>query len=424
MDIEALKLFNDALDKENYDEALTYLDATFKDSEGFYLKVKNLFLYLLGCITKLPDNYLDYTKTIYTYDIAFPIPNIDIVEAKNFVRAIMFNDFIKARNIYYENMDDIKSNEVKRAILNLLDLANVVKKNRNKVILKLLNDNCYYHLYTYVSDIVNNHPTFNNIYVLYLLLQDYLNKDYYLEENKASQDKNLSMVELVRQKRYYDLWEHFASLYDKEKENPEIMAIFTLIGKIIKEKNTITPTFEEKEENKNLDKEKFLDFLSVIQDTVEKEGFVILNPESEEINQKMVDLTYYIPTLGAYIIGNDKKQVVINLRKIPRKFYDYNHRDAKNKTYWDGKYYQYIDHTIEHFKYYVPGEDDAAKLAQSYFRVGLVKEGLNALKLTIGLKKYNEKYHTSVNILQYYMTLDYFEKRKEKEEKLTLNMRK
>ena len=46
---EYLKIFNDYLEVQDINGALNYIDKIFIDSK--YLKVKNLFLYLLGCIT-------------------------------------------------------------------------------------------------------------------------------------------------------------------------------------------------------------------------------------------------------------------------------------------------------------------------------------------------------------------------------------
>lgn len=123
---EYLKIFNDYLEVQDINGALNYIDKIFIDSK--YLRVKNLFLYLMGCITKLPDKYLDYTRTIFNYDLIMPVKNVSITEAKSFLKNVLYHNFLKATNIYYEYMETSYSPECKRAILNLLHLAVGVKK--------------------------------------------------------------------------------------------------------------------------------------------------------------------------------------------------------------------------------------------------------------------------------------------------------
>ena len=95
-----LKIFNDYLEIQDIDGALNYIDKIFIDAK--YLRVKNLFLYLLGCITILPNKYLDYVRTIFNYDLIMPVKNVSITEAKNFLKNILFHNFIKSTNIFYE----------------------------------------------------------------------------------------------------------------------------------------------------------------------------------------------------------------------------------------------------------------------------------------------------------------------------------
>ena len=130
---EYLKIFNDYLEIQDINNAIKYIDKIFIDPK--YLKIKNLFLYLLGSIAELPEKYIDYIKTIFNYDLIMPVSEVRISEAKNFLKAILFHDFIKARNIYYEYMDSTREPECRRALLNLLNLASGVKKNDNKIII-------------------------------------------------------------------------------------------------------------------------------------------------------------------------------------------------------------------------------------------------------------------------------------------------
>lgn len=404
MNLEYLKLFNDSIDKNNFEQALFCLEETFNKSDSKYIKVKNLFLYLLACIKILPEEYLDYVKTIYSYDLVLPVMDASISEAKSFVRAIMFNDFVKARNIYYENMDIVNYPEFSKVLLNLLSRAHETKKVHEQTIAKLLNEKSYYNLYVYVSNLVNTHPTFNNIFTLYLLLKDYLNKDYYI---KGDESKDLSIVELIKNKRYFEVWEYFDKLYKREKDNVEIEAIVTILNQIMREKKVL-PLDNFEEEKTEIDKEMYLDFLDVVKDEVEKEGFVILNPENAEINRQMLNLTYYDSNLGAYEIGRENRQIVINSRRRKASYDIKKYHDTKHLTYKEGDYLGYITNALEYLKHFVPSEADIAKLSQSYLRMGKISEGIKALKLAIGLKEYNNNYNPGINMLYYYMTLDYF----------------
>ena len=50
---EYLKIFNDYLEIQDINNAIKYIDKIFIDPK--YLKIKNLFLYLLGSIAELPE---------------------------------------------------------------------------------------------------------------------------------------------------------------------------------------------------------------------------------------------------------------------------------------------------------------------------------------------------------------------------------
>lgn len=407
---EYLKIFNDYLEVHDINGAINYLDKIFIDSK--YLRVKNLFLYLLGCITKLPDKYLDYTKTIFNYDLIIPAKNININEARIFLKNVLFHNFLKATNIYYEYMENSYSPECKRAILNLLHLAVGVKKITNNILIDFAKDNDYYNLNAYVSGLVYNHPTYNNIYILYLLLQDYLSKDYF---NNTNNYNYKTLVEQVRHKNYNQVLAYYQNISYNEENNYEITIILNVLKNIIYEKeNMSAPVINEDKKTQTLDKDMFLDFLDSIEDIIEKEGFAILNPEYNEINKEMRDLAFYLPNLASYEIGDNEKQVVINMRKNNSIIYDNSIFALKKNLYNNGDNFAYIDYALEHLKYIIPSEMDAAKLAQSYFRVGLIDEGLRALNLAIGIKKYDNNTVYSSNMLNYYMMQDYFKKKKEK----------
>ena len=164
----------------------------------------------------------------------------------------------------------------------------------------------------------------------------------------------------------------------------------------------------------------YLDFLETVSEYISHEGFVILNPEREEINKQMKDLAYQNPSLASYEIGKYPKQVVINQRRnkafIPSR--------ETFKCYNNGDWEKYIKVVLETFKYVLPDENSCIRLAQAYFRIGMLEEGINALRLAIGLREYdrNPKFHH--NLVQYYMMLDYFTKRKEKEQNLMKVVRK
>lgn len=400
---EYLKIFNDYLEIQDINNAIKYIDKIFIDPK--YLKIKNLFLYLLGSIAELPEKYIDYIKTIFNYDLIMPVSEVRISEAKNFLKAILFHDFIKARNIYYEYMDSTREPECRRALLNLLNLASGVKKNDNKIIENLFKEKDYYNLYAYVHNIVLHKPTFCNIYVLDLLLQDYITKDYFSDDSNY---KYTTLIDEVKHKQYEQVLEFYQNITYNEKENSEIVVICDVLSNIIAEKKNMMPPEEIKSIEKSLNREMFLDFLGSVEDIIEKEGFAILNPESKEINQEMRDLTYYIPNLAAYEIGGNKKQVVINRRRNYANSINNSIFELKKEAYNKGKSFDYIEYALEHLKYIIPSELDAIKLSQSYFRVGLISEGLNALKLAIGLKEYDNKTIYSNNVLNYYMMQDYF----------------
>ncbi len=405
-----LKIFNDYLEVQNIDEALNYIDKIFIDSK--YLRTKNLFLYLLGCITELPTEYLDYVKTIFKYDLIMPVRNPNIADAKNFIKNILYHYFLKATNIYYEHMENSYSLESKRALLNLLHLACGVKKENNKVINNLYNKKDYYNLYTYIKNLVYSHPTYNNMYILYLLLQDYITKNYF---EGYDEENYYTLVELVKHKNYEQMLKYYQNINYREEDNSEINIILDVLKNIIKEKESLSYS-EIKEEKRitHIDKDKFLDFLISVEDVVEKEGFVILNPENKETNKLMRDLAYYIPTLASYEIGGKQKQVVINTRRNHAIAFNDSIFDLKKEIYSKGDSFAYIEYALEHLKYIIPSESDAAKLAQSYFRVGLIDEGLRALKLAIGLKKYENKTIYTSNMLNYCMIQDYFTNKKAK----------
>ncbi len=413
---EYLKIFNDYLDIQDIKGALNYFDKIFIDSK--YLKVKNLFLYLLGCITILPDKYLDYARTLFNYDLIMPVNNLDKTESKKFIKSILYHYFIKATNTYYEYMENTYSLECKRALLNLMHLAYGVKKEEDKIMGNLFREKDYYNLYVYVDDLVHSHPIYNNIYILYLLLQDYITKDYF-DSNK----KYTHLIDKVKHKQYDLVLEYYQNINYREADNAEISIIIDVLENIIKEKAKM-PVPEVISEKKivNIDKDMFLDFLISVEDVAEEEGFVILNPESKEINQEMRDLIYYRPNLASYEIGDYQKQVVINIRKNDLLTFDKIIFDLKTEAYNTGNSFKYIEYAINHFKHIIPSEIDAARLAQSYFRVGLNDEGLNALKLAIGIKKYIKNKSYSNSLLNYYMMQDYFTHKKEKN--LTRNRQK
>ena len=404
-----LKIFNDYLEIQDIDGALNYIDKIFIDAK--YLRVKNLFLYLLGCITILPNKYLDYVRTIFNYDLIMPVKNVSITEAKNFLKNILFHNFIKSTNIFYEYMESSYSPECKRAMLNLLHLACGAKKGNSKVMDNLFKEKDYYNLCAYVKSLVDNHPTYNNMYILYLLLQDYIIKDYFINDN----DKYNTLVEQVKHKNYEQVLEYYQNLSYREEDNSEIPIIIDVLKNIILEKSKmVCPKTQEKERITTLDKDMYLDFLDSVEEVVEKEGFVILNPESKEINQEMRDLAFYSPNLASYEIGGKQKQVVINMRRNHCTTFNESIFDLKKEIYNKGDSFAYIEYALEHLKYIIPSEMDAAKLAQSYFRVGLIDEGLRALNLAIGLKEYENNTIYSSNILNYYLMQDYFVNRKAK----------
>ena len=419
MNEEVLKVFNMYLENEDLNGILSCLPNIFIDLTPENIKTKNLFLYLLGTIFKLPEEYLDYVKTLFIYDLYVPTKGISSKDAINFLRSITFNDFVKARNIFYEYMNTGCSKELRKAILNLLDLAKLRKNNNDRVILSYLNHDDYNGLYAFVSKLVNNSPTFNNVYYLYLLLKDYIYKDY--TEIDIPED-NLTIFEAIKYKKYFKVWEYYDTLYQKDKHNPELMAISLVTKKILKEKykNNSLNIEDKKEESKPLDKEMYLDFLVTVSDYINKEGFVILNPESEEVNKHMKSLAYYIPTLASYEIGKYPKQVVINQRRYKTFIPSNESYICYNKGNWEN----YIKLILEKFKYILPDEGSCIRLAQAYFRLGELQEGINALKLAIGLREYdsNPRYHH--NLFQYYMMLDYFNKRIEKEQNLEKIKRK
>ncbi len=401
---EYLKIFNDYLEVQDINGALNYIDKIFIDPK--YLRVKNLFLYLMGCITKLPDKYLDYTRTIFNYDLIMPVRNVSITEAKNFLKNVLYHNFLKATNIYYEYMETSYSPECKRAILNLLHLAVGVKKNNNIIMSNLFKEKDYTNIYVYISNLVNNYPTYNNIYILYLLLQDYIQKDYF---TKGENDKYNTLVEQVKHKNYDQVLAYYQGVSYREEDNYEITIILDVLKNIIKEKQTMSPSkINEDNKTTNLDKDMFLDFLISVEDVIEKEGFVILNPESKEINKEMRDLAFYLPNLAAYEIGGKEKRVVINMRRNPLMEFNESIFELKRESYIKGDNFTYIEYALEHLKYIIPSEIDAAKLAQSYFRVGLIDEGLRALNLAIGIKEYDNNTIYSSYILNYYMMQDYF----------------
>lgn len=398
-----LILFNDCLDAQDMDGALNYIDKIFIDSK--YIKVKNLFLYLLGCIFELPDKYLNYVKTLFNYDLKIPVNNIFINEENNIIKNILYHYFGRATNIYYEYMQDAYSIECKNVLLNLLHIAYGANKTENRVLNNLYKKQDYYALYTYLDNLVNKHPTFNNMYFLYLLLKDYITKDYY--SNKDNNKYNY-LIETVRHKQYEQLLMYFQRINYSEEDNFEITIIIDVLKHIIAEKDKYNDlTKEEETKPTNFDKEMFLDFLVSVEDVVDKEGFVILNPESKEINKTMRNLAYYLPNLASYEIGGIKKQVVINARK--QHYIDNDSiKELKIESYNKGDSFAYIEYALSQIKYSIPTEFDAIKLAQSYFRVGLIDEGLRALKLAIGIYEYDNKHIFGSKVLNYYMMQDYF----------------
>ena len=419
MNEEALKVFNMYLENENLNGVLNCLPNIFIDLTPENIKTKNLFLYLLGTIFKLPEEYLDYVKTLFIYDLYVPVEGISPKDAINFLRSITFNDFIKARNIFYEYMNDGCSKELRKAILNLLALAKFRKNSNNSIIFSYLKDNDYKGLYIFINNIVNNSPAFNNMYTLYLLLKDLINEDY--EEIDILED-DLTIYELVKYKKYFKVWEYYNRLLKQDENNIEIQAIVRVVSKILKEryKGNLKVGEHEEKVSKPLDKDMYLDFLDSVSDYIDKEGFVILNPESEEVNNQMKSLAYYIPYLSAYEIGRCPKQIVINQRRYKKFTPSKESYICYNKGNWEN----YIKLILEKFKYILPDEGSCIRLAQAYFREGLLNEGINALKLAIGLREYdsNPKYHH--NLFQYYMMLDYFNKRIEKEQNLEKFKRK
>ena len=270
----------------------------------------------------------------------------------------------------------------------------------------LFKEKDYTNIYVYISNLVNNYPTYNNIYILYLLLQDYIQKDYF---TKGENDKYNTLVEQVKHKNYDQVLAYYQGVSYREEDNYEITIILDVLKNIIKEKQTMSPSkINEDNKTTNLDKDMFLDFLISVEDVIEKEGFVILNPESKEINKEMRDLAFYLPTLAAYEIGGKEKQVVINMRRNPLMEFNESIFELKRESYIKGDNFTYIEYALEHLKYIIPSEIDAAKLAQSYFRVGLIDEGLRALNLAIGIKEYDNNTIYSSYILNYYMMQDYF----------------
>ncbi len=399
---EYLKIFNSYLEIQDINGALSYIDKIFIGTEN--IKTKNLFLYLLGCITELPDKYLDYVKTIFHYDLTMPVDEVDGLQSKNFVKSVLFHDFAKARNIYYEYMDNTNNSECRKALLNLLNLANGVKKTHNKIIANLFKERDYYNIYDYMHRLNLNRPTFNNFYILEILLHDFIYKDYF---GIDSGYKYNSLIEQIKHKQYGLALNYYQNISCKEEDNSEIEVIRDVLNNIIAEKRMLMPIKREEKE-KTFDKEMFLDFLISVADVVEEEGFVILNPENETINKEMRNLTFYIPYLSAYEIGGTKKQVVINSRRNYVKATNDSIFYMKKEAYKKGNHFDYIEYALEHLKYIIPSELDAIKLAQSYFRVGLIPEGLNAIKLAIGIKNYDNKNTYSNSILNYYMMQDYF----------------
>ena len=88
MNEEALKVFNMELERENLNGVLECIPNIFVELTPENIKTKNLFLYLLGSIFKLPEEYLDYVKTLFIYDLYVPVKGIPITEAINFLRSI------------------------------------------------------------------------------------------------------------------------------------------------------------------------------------------------------------------------------------------------------------------------------------------------------------------------------------------------
>ena len=241
---------------------------------------------------------------------------------------------------------------------------------------------------------------------MYLLLQDYIQKDYF---TKGENDKYNTLVEQVKHKNYDQVLAYYQGVIYREEDNYEITIILDVLKNIIKEKQTMSPSkINEDNKTTNLDKDMFLDFLISVEDVIEKEGFVILNPENKEINKEMRDLAFYLPTLAAYEIGGKEKRVVINMRRNPLMAFNESIFELKRESYINGDNFTYIEYALEHLKYIIPSEIDAAKLAQSYFRVGLIDEGLRALNLAIGIKEYDNNTIYSSYILNYYMMQDYF----------------
>ena len=406
---EYLKLFNDCLDTRDYDKALYYIDKIFIDKK--YLKVKNLLLYLLGCITELPDKTLDYVKTIFNYDLLLPIKNadMDIIKEKNFYKNVLCHSFSNAKYTYYEWMDDAYSKECNKALINLLNLAIGVKKKTNRVLGYLFNNKDYYSIYSYVEELVHKYTAYNNIFILYILLHDYISKDYYTSDMTEYND----LSNQIKHKNYEKLLERYQNINCKLEDNYEIVIIVDVLKNIIEEKEQIK--YQENKIDKkstNIDKDMFLDFLISVEDIVDKEGFVILNPECEEVNDKMRNLVFCIPTLGSYKIGGKQKQVVINKRRDDSIANDELMNELKREAYKKGDSMEYIDITLELLKYIIPSENDASRLSQSYFRLGLIDEGLRTLKLAIGLKEYEHNATYTCNMLNYYMMQDYFMNKK------------